>query len=201
MSGRVIYPRECQEDSCQERPLARGLCRSHYYQAQRRGALPPRIRQGYRDERLCSVEGCEIIVSALGRCRSHYERARNVGETGLSCRVPGCERGVAGLGMCGRHSALSRRYGLSPVDLAVVDAVPVCQVCGSDRLLRVDHDHETGAVRGVLCHSCNIALGMVEDSTARLRALAGYLERYNAAKPDQDKSRKSNGVHGPDPSI
>lgn len=42
----------------------------------------------------------------------------------------------------------------------------------------VDHDHRTGANRGLLCHGCNLAIGHVDDSPERLRALADYLERH-----------------------
>ena len=40
----------------------------------------------------------------------------------------------------------------------------------------LDHNHKTGSWRGVLCDSCNKALGFVQDSPATLRRLAKYLE-------------------------
>ena len=40
----------------------------------------------------------------------------------------------------------------------------------------VDHDHITGKVRGMLCHDCNVAIGMMKDSPNRLRSAAQYLE-------------------------
>lgn len=46
----------------------------------------------------------------------------------------------------------------------------------SERLL-IDHDHESGNVRGLLCHPCNVVLGFVRDNPDRLRALINYLER------------------------
>jgi len=44
------------------------------------------------------------------------------------------------------------------------------------RPLVVDHDHSTGRVRKLLCNACNLAIGMVQEDPARLRALAAYLE-------------------------
>ncbi|MGV9566181.1 endonuclease domain-containing protein [Streptomyces sp. NPDC003480] len=58
----------------------------------------------------------------------------------------------------------------------------VCCVCRAAPATRVDHRHETGRVRGVLCFNCNSGLGLLgEDPEAMYRA-ADYLEG-NAWKP------------------
>lgn len=64
-----------------------------------------------------------------------------------------------------------------------------CDICGSEGFtiatgkqravtlkLAVDHDHITGEIRGLLCHNCNRALGLMQDDVAALRKAADYLE-------------------------
>lgn len=57
-----------------------------------------------------------------------------------------------------------------------------CELCGvkltDDGPSRevIDHDHNTGSVRGLLCNNCNMGLGYVADSPDLLEQLAQYLE-------------------------
>jgi hypothetical protein len=43
--------------------------------------------------------------------------------------------------------------------------------------MHVDHDHETGKVRGVLCYLCNLALGYVHDDVKVLQTMIDYLNK------------------------
>ena len=54
-----------------------------------------------------------------------------------------------------------------------------CAICGksSTRQLHADHCHTTKVVRGLLCGSCNTALGLFGDSPEVLRAAVRYLNR------------------------
>lgn len=45
--------------------------------------------------------------------------------------------------------------------------------------LVVDHDHRDGKIRGLLCRSCNIALGNFRDDPKRLQNAISYLNRHN----------------------
>jgi hypothetical protein len=49
---------------------------------------------------------------------------------------------------------------------------------GDKRACCVDHDHETGAVRGLLCTSCNVAIGMLKEDTDVVRYAMAYLAEH-----------------------
>jgi len=75
-----------------------------------------------------------------------------------------------------RH--LSYTYGLT---LLQHDAVlnfqdGLCAVCKIDPPVDVDHDHKTNEVRGLLCHKCNVAIGLLRDDPTLMRAAASYVE-------------------------
>ncbi len=53
-----------------------------------------------------------------------------------------------------------------------------CEVCGdTEGRLCIDHCHDTKKVRGMLCHNCNTALGLIKDNKETLRSLIQYLEQ------------------------
>jgi hypothetical protein len=54
-----------------------------------------------------------------------------------------------------------------------------CAICHrSPKRLFVDHDHDDGQNRGLLCSCCNSGIGMLKDDIALLRAAIAYLESY-----------------------
>ena len=60
----------------------------------------------------------------------------------------------------------------------------VCQLCGKEENpLSIDHNHITGVVRGLLCKTCNVGLGMFHDDPALLRKAADYC---NGGKGDNE---------------
>jgi len=80
-----------------------------------------------------------------------------------------------------REAGLWQKYGLTAADYDALFEKQnrVCAICKeppSRYRLHVDHCHITGRVRGLLCVSCNTALGLLKDSPERCQIAAEYLE-------------------------
>ena len=82
-----------------------------------------------------------------------------------------------------RRAELKRLYGITFEQYVQMfsDQGEVCaickQQCQTKKSLSVDHDHETGRVRGLLCNRCNRALGMFRDDAALIFRAAQYLNK------------------------
>lgn len=87
------------------------------------------------------------------------------------------------------------QYGISreQYEEMVVRQAGICAACGNEeqersskgyiRALCIDHDHDTGQVRGLLCGSCNRALGHAKESVERLESLIHYLKVFKGPDP------------------
>jgi Recombination endonuclease VII len=79
-----------------------------------------------------------------------------------------------------RDAHLRRTFGITSADYEDLLARQGggCGICGrrpGKTTLHVDHDHETGEVRGLLCVGCNNALGQFHDDAALLERAADYV--------------------------
>lgn len=110
----------------------------------------------------------------------HYGIVRRKTYRHTVCRE--CEREYA------RKRSFEQRRGITHEerDAMLVEQGGVCAACGSDDPgssvgWHVDHDHETGENRGILCSPCNVALGHARDCPLRLAGLILYLKgiKYN----------------------
>lgn len=82
------------------------------------------------------------------------------------------------------NATLIAKYGISLSDYneLLESQGGVCAVCGDlpdKRRLAVDHNHDTGKIRGLLCQPCNVSIGKMKESPELLRKLANYLETKN----------------------
>ena len=81
-----------------------------------------------------------------------------------------------------RNKIISKAYGITVGDFdQMLEAQGgTCAVCktgtpGGNGRFHIDHDHETGKNRGLLCHLCNVSLGGFKDSVALLLSAVDYL--------------------------
>jgi hypothetical protein len=80
-----------------------------------------------------------------------------------------------------REKRLQAAYGINNTAYQSIFIAQngVCAICGSapdeGQNLHVDHDHESGVVRGLLCFNCNSALGKFGDDIGRLASAIKYL--------------------------
>ncbi len=133
----------CKEPGCEEPTKSRGLCAAHYARLLRHGHT--RYRDRKKPAKPCSVDGCDNVLYAKGVCHIHYMRAKNARKFGITY-----ERYVEMLATQGGGCAICRRAEFS------IDGQS-----GKVRSLAIDHCHESGAVRGLLCSSCNRAIGLL----------------------------------------
>jgi hypothetical protein len=78
---------------------------------------------------------------------------------------------------------IAKMYGVSPSEMQRMrdeqgDACAICRAPGGSLGLCVDHDHATGAVRGLLCQTCNKGLGCFSDSVENISRAATYLLKH-----------------------
>lgn len=90
----------------------------------------------------------------------------------------------------GKNAYYKRNYGIddATLDQMKKDQDYKCYLCHSEGFLigknnhneklAVDHDHDTGKVRKLLCHNCNRALGLFKDNPELLRKAASYVEEH-----------------------
>ncbi len=93
-----------------------------------------------------------------------------------------------------REWSIQRNYGLTwAAYCSMLTAQGSgCAICGyvpnlDERGLCVDHDHETGDIRALLCNCCNVALGQINDNLAILKRMIDYVISHSGKPPEHGK--------------
>ena len=187
----LSYAKKCWVESCPNRADTRSLCNRHA-RAARAGRLEVPASLGVKLNDPCAFEGCDRPYITKKLCHAHYEQLRqgrklsavrdwgkyNKGEH--ICALDHCRKVAISSGLCGSHSTLTSKYGLTTDELVQVWTNPVCSNpgCGETKRLHMDHSHESGKFRALLCSPCNTALGFLKENPDRIRGLATYIERF-----------------------
>jgi hypothetical protein len=89
------------------------------------------------------------------------------------------------IGSADRYYRKSYNIGFDEIQSMLIKQDYLCAICREEGFkmndkvynnLNVDHCHSTGQVRGLLCHNCNRALGLLKDNIERLKSAITYLE-------------------------
>lgn len=186
--------RVCSIDGCDNPYLARGLCSKHYQRSTRGkdqfapdGQIPcvvcGTLFMPYRKiistcSRTCYRKLPHVVERESARKKlPHVKEIRNARrrvENNPHRREMNRQRNLA-------------RYGISveQYDEMLEQQNGVCRICGQPPAkegwktvtrLHVDHDHETGKVRALLCNNCNRGLGYFQDSYELLKEAHKYLK-------------------------
>ena len=144
--------------------------------------------------KICRVDGCKKNVRKESLlCSMHFSRKQRRGSVGGAkpekanwvgkiCYVDGCNQKIKAKGYCSKHYDYTKYHKIHP---GKIDQMKKngCYVCGSFNRLTVDHDHSCcptnssceKCIRGILCHKCNTAAGLLDDDINRMLALASYI--------------------------
>lgn len=136
-----------------------------------------------------SPDGLQYTCKTCSKARdqARYERDR---EAILVRQREQRERHPESFALRNRRWMLRRNYGLTvdEYEAMLAEQGGKCPVCGADLTEPakigkhpVDHCHETGAVRRILCSKCNTGMGMFNDNPELLRAAAAYLEQFRTS--------------------
>lgn len=92
---------------------------------------------------------------------------------------------------------LKSKYGMSGEDyFRILESQEGgCGICGSpvsgwktSPFLHVDHDHNDGLIRGLLCHPCNVAVGMIESNNIPMDKLDTWMSGGTAVSKHESKA-------------
>lgn len=159
----------------------------------------------------CIVDDCSKPQESRGYCGMHRYRLKKHGSTELpakkTCSIGDCGRVHYGHGLCNRHYKLQRykntprdkkhekdwqlriNYGITLEDYNRMSVAQngVCKICGKiekhqNKSLSVDHCHDTGIIRGLLCADCNTGIGFLGESVDVLEAAIKYIQEHQKCR-------------------
>lgn len=154
-------PLKCKANDCERKAVARGMCLKHWKRHKRNGTvelLPKKITFSVEERRKRANE-------ATRRWWAKNKDIKKVKQ---------------------RQYNLKIKYGITPEEFAemVKNQGGVCKICGNSPLERygkkvlfVDHDHNSGKIRALLCQKCNLGIGHL-DTIDLLEKSILYLKEY-----------------------
>lgn len=154
--------------------LARGLCKKHYGFEYRAGRIPKRDTTNWHRISDTYLESMSGVCSICGPVSISIKRGSPV------CRNKRSEREAKRKRVRSRSTYYRQyRYGITDEDYGELlkSQDGKCAICGIEAKLNIDHCHDNGHVRGLLCNQCNTALGLFKDNINNLLTAIEYLKK------------------------
>ena len=159
------------------------------------GVWPRRLKFENGDTSDCRIENLVEAFSIPKRFDHRTPEGRSAYQ--LEYRSAHRERFVA--------EQRKRKYGITVQEYADLFHAQdgVCAICGSPetatragkvKTLAVDHDHETGAVRGLLCSDCNTGIGKLKEDRVVILSAVRYLDSHQKGEPMVIKLKAMGGA-------
>ena len=158
--GRAYYRRHREEILKQKKA----------YKKKNRGRIAAKRKADYRkNKKRIASKAKEWKAKNPERYRAIQQRYRDRNKTKAKARSRG------------QH--LKKKYGMTEAEYSTLleEQGGGCAICmtktwsGKNRAPVIDHDHRTGKARGILCHKCNVAIGLAGEDPERLEAMAVYI--------------------------
>lgn len=172
MSGPIARICVCHPE---RKHVARGLCNSCYNKALRAEDSTRVERARERSRRNWPKHRQRTLERYARRTEEEKSEARRRARERNHKNIEHVRERRRRLAKNTRVRRFARLYRVTESEMGRLLAVAQCEVCGSDKDMRVDHDHVSGRVRGRLCSNCNKTLGLVHESVDILLGLAGYI--------------------------
>lgn len=118
-----------------------------------------------------------MLTKKCTRCKidkpldSVFFPLHNKTKSGFDSWCRACRASYRSANCRGKHRAVISDEALQDIK----ESIKQCIICGDESKLVVDHDHQTGKIRGMLCNHCNRGLGHFRDSPQLLEFAAQYL--------------------------
>lgn len=149
------------------------------------GACGQFIEPSHRGDKVYCSEKCRAAIRSerkrfargLRKCESCGALITERNSRARVCGAAECVKAVA------RDRRLKKTFGIDAREWDRLLEVQGgrCAICrtsdSGEKQWHVDHDHVTGQVRGLLCSSCNLGIGLLQDDPTILRAALRYVER------------------------
>ena len=133
------------------------------------------------------IKACSCCHNFFGKESFHPEH-RNVDGLCSSCRKCRNQKALKwqqSNPRAKRNTHLKSKFGITvkQFDEMLKQQNHCCAICMTTTpkgrgTFHVDHCHETGKIRGILCHDCNTGIGKLGDSLESIKKAVSYLERF-----------------------